>query len=126
MSAHGYTNSPKMAQIRRSISSCRLAVLASRLLSAWQTIRPQPRGGQRFNGRNHDECCGYELDAGVDGAGAADDARSRVLLWRSGALEERAQHDDDELHLARLRGRAVGRRRLLVVVCAGLELDRRS
>ena len=40
------------------------------------------------------------MDADLDGAGAADDAGAGVLLRRAGALEERAQHDDDELHLA--------------------------
>ena len=59
------------------------------------------------------------MDADLDGAGAVDDAGARILLWRSGALEERAQHDDDELHLAGIRRRALGGRRLLAGVRAG-------
>ena len=55
---------------------------------------------------------GYRLDARRDRAGAADDAGARLFLRRAGALEERAQHDDDELRRARLRrpwpGRSLG------------------
>jgi nitrogen regulatory protein PII len=40
------------------------------------------------------------MDADFDGAGVADDAGARVFLRRTRAFEERAQHDDDELHLA--------------------------
>ena len=43
------------------------------------------------------------MDVDLDGAGAADDAGARVLLRRARPLEERAEHDDDEFHLARLR-----------------------
>jgi Amt family ammonium transporter len=35
-----------------------------------------------------------------------------AFLRRAGALEERAQHDDDELHFAGLRRRVVGGRRV--------------
>ena len=56
-----------------------------------------------------DESGRYRVDADLDRAGAADDAGARLLLRRAGALEERAQHDDDELHLARLRRRRCGR-----------------
>ena len=49
------------------------------------------------------------MDADLDGPRAADDASARVLLRRAGAIEERAQHDDDEFHLAGLRRRGRGR-----------------
>ena len=50
------------------------------------------------------------MDAGLDGVGAPHDAGARVFLRRTGPLEERAQHDDDEFHLARIRRRPVGGR----------------
>ena len=54
----------------------------------------------------------------VDRAGAPDDAGTGVLLRRARALQERAQHDDDELRRARRRRHRVGARRLLAGVCA--------
>ena len=49
------------------------------------------------------------MDVGFHRAGVADDAGARVLLRRAGSPEERAQHDDDEFHLARIRRRRCGR-----------------
>ena len=48
-----------------------------------------------------------------------------LLLRRPRALEERAQHDDDELRRARRRGRRLGARRLLARVRAGHAAHRR-
>ena len=56
------------------------------------------------------------MDVDFHSPGAADDAGAGVLLRGSGALQERAQHDDDELHLARVRRRAVGADRLFAGV----------
>ena len=79
---------------------CRLPVLRLALaLVARSSHRPAAGGlpladtGDRSGRRR--------LDAGRDRAGAADDAGARLLLRRPGALEERAQHDDDELRGAR-------------------------
>ena len=52
------------------------------------------------------------MDADLDCPGAADDPGAGVLLRRAGPLEERAQHDDDELHLARIRRGGLGGGRL--------------
>ncbi len=71
-----------------------------------------------------DESSGHSMDVDLDGPGAAHDAGAGLLLRRAGALEERAQHHDDELHLARLRGRAVGGRRLLAGLHRRQQLDR--
>ena len=60
-------------------------------------------------GRTRDQPGRHRLDAGLDGAGAADDAGAGVLLRRAGALEERAQHDDDELRRARRSSASPGR-----------------
>ncbi len=56
------------------------------------------------------------MDVGFDGSRAVDDAGAGLFLRRAGALEERAQHDDDELHLAGVRRRALGRGRLFAGV----------
>ena len=76
-------------------------------------LRSLPDGRRRrglLHGRKrHDECCGHKLDADLDRAGAADDAGAGVLLRRPGPIEKRPQHDDDELHLARIRRRGCGR-----------------
>src|SRR5258707_486525 len=55
-----------------------------------------------------DESGRYRVDADLHGASTVDDARPRVLLRRTRARQERAQHDDDELHRPRGRRRRVG------------------
>ena len=45
---------------------------------------------------------------GLDRVGAPHDASARVLLRRPGAIEERVEHDDDELRFSRFRRRDVG------------------
>ena len=72
-----------------------------------------------------DEPGRYCVDADLDGAGAADDAGAGVLLRRAGALEERAQHDDDELHLARIRRGALGGGRVFARLQHRQQLARR-
>ena len=72
--------------------------------------------GQRPRRRHLSSTGPTRLDADLHGAGAADDAGAGLLLRRPGPLEERAQHDDDELHLAGIRRRAVGAGRLLAGV----------
>ena len=81
--------------------------------------------GARRHGHRSKPTRRHRVDADFDRAGAADDAGAGVLLRRPRALEERAQHDDDELHLARLRRRALGGHRLLAGVRARQRLDRR-
>src|SRR3954466_3674288 len=71
-----------------------------------------------------DECSRYGLDVDFDGAGALDDAGAGVLLWRSRAVEERAEHDDDEFHLTRVRRSAVGGDWLFARIHRGQQLSR--
>ena len=68
----------------------------------------------------------HGLDARRDRARPADDAGAGVLLRRARPLEERAQHDDDERRLARLRRRRLGAPRLLARVRRGSAAARRA
>ena len=66
----------------------------------------------------------HRLDARVDGPGAADDAGARLLLRRHGPLEERAEHDDDELRRARPGGGGLGAAGLFAGLRAGRAVPR--
>ena len=80
-------------------------------LRSGATLRVAALDNRRFHGYRR-----YRLDLGQLGPGPAHDARSRVLLRRHGARQERAQHDDDELHRPGHRAGAVGALRLLILV----------
>ena len=97
----------RVASVTTTSGGGRLSVMAAPAIAGAQTAAP-PAINQADTA--------WMLVA--DRAGAADDAGAGVLLRRPGAVEERAQHDDDELRLARLRRRAVGGRRLLAGVLA--------
>ena len=69
---------------------------------------PPPRpGGRQDRHRRH------RLAAGSLRPGAADGTRARAVLRRDGALQERAEHDDDDLRRARRDHDHLGPRRLL-------------
>ena len=91
----------------------------------WLAGIPGERAGPGAERSATDQPGGHRLDVDRDGAGALDDAGAGLLLWRPGAIEERAQHDDDELRVARVRRRHLGARRVLARVRAGQRLDRR-
>src|SRR6476646_5204997 len=72
-----------------------------------------------------DESGRYRLDVGFNRAGVTHDSGARILLRGAGPPEERAQYDDDELHLARIRRDSVGGVRLLARLHRGEQLPRR-
>ena len=90
--------------------------------SSWRGLSARRRSGR---GRGPDRRAAadqpgrYRLDAHGHRARAADDAGAGVLLRRPRPIEERAQHDDDELRVARLRRRPVGPVRLFARVWPG-------
>src|SRR6266705_460304 len=96
---------------------------SARRSRARSTPEPPParktHDSHRFGGR-------HRLGPHVHRAGDGDDGRAGVLLWRPGATEERAQHDDDERRGVGRDQRAVGARRLFDRVRARLALVGRA